>query len=345
MEYSKDNTMTRKEYLKSKKKNNFWLSKIKYILLIIVVVLLGVYVFKQLNVYNNVTKLANKVVEEAKLARTMTMYYVSEPYTKDGNTSVMLYKSYDESRTIIEGTQNFSQINVIDGKLYGICDKKLFVIDLTTNVKTQLTDKLVEEYQVDDQHIYLRLEDGIYKHKTGTNDVGKIIDEKVHQMIVKDNELYVIAPGKTSKSIIRYNLNGKKQQELSEKYIVSNMTVYGDDIYFINSKDSRLYIANKNGDNIEKVLDNKIEKINNIIFYKDIIYYINKDDSNTLYMYNTKTQKQERVIKKNLSSVQVDGSIIYYTVSGAIGIYKYDITTGRTAQITSARTSEYICIN
>lgn len=345
MEYSNGNTMTRKEYLKSKKKSNFWLSKLKYVLLIIVVVLLGVYVFKQLNVYNNVTKLANKVVEETKLARTMTMYYVSEPYTKEGNTSVMLYKSYDESRTQIIGSENFSNIKVIENKLYGICEGTLYSIDLLTNEKVQITDKKVQDYLVQEAVIYLKLDDGIYKYVATSGETKKIIDGKCFGFVIDGNNIYVITAGKTSKSIIKYNLNGKKEKELSDKYIVTSMILNGDNIYFINSKDSNLYMVSKSGGKIQKVVDSKITKAENVVCYKDIIYYINKSDNNTLYMYNTKTKEIKLVIKKNIESIQIDGNVIYYTVVGTIGINKLDITTGKTAQITSARTSECICIN
>ncbi len=345
MEYSKDEMMTRKEYLKSKKKSSFWLSKLKYVLLMVVVVLLGIYVFKQLNVYNNVTKLANKVVEETKLARTMTMYYVAKPYTKDGTTSVMLYKSYDESRTQIVGSEGFSNIKVLDGKLYGICDKKLYVIDLLTNVKTELTDKEVQDYLINGSDIYLKLVDGIYKHFASSGELKKIIDCKAQQMLLDGNNMYVIAAGKTSASIIKYSLSGRKEKELSEKYIVAGMLLNNDNIYFINSKDSKLYVVSKSGGEIQKVIDNKIAKITDIVFYKDIIYYINKDDSNTLYMCNLKTNVHERVVKKNITSIQIDANIIYYTVGDTIGINKFDVVTGKTAQITSARAEEYICIN
>ena len=345
MEYSKDNTMTRKEYLKSKKKNNFWLSKLKYILLIIVVVLLGVYVFKQLDVYNNVTKLANKVVEETKLARTMTMYYVSQPYTKEGVATVMLYKSYDESRTQIAGSENFSNIKVIENKLYGICEGNLYVIDLLTNEKNQITDKKVQDYLVQNEYIFLMLGDGIYKYAINSNDVKKIINGQCYQMLLDKNELYVITAGKTSKSIIKYNLNGKKEKELSDKYIVNGITQGTDNLFFINSKDSKLYSVFKSNGKIEKIADNKIANINNVVCYKDVIYYINKDDNNTLYMLNMKTKEKQLIIKKNLTSIQIDGNIIYYTLNGDIGVYKLEISTGKTMQITSARTSEYICIN
>ena len=131
MEYSKDNTMTRKEYLKSKKKSKFDFSKLKYVLLFVVVILLGIYVVKQLKIYNNVTQIANKVVEESKLARTMTMYYVSESYTKDGQPTVALYRASDESRKTITGTENFTQIKVADDLLYGLVDNTLYSVNLT----------------------------------------------------------------------------------------------------------------------------------------------------------------------------------------------------------------------
>ena len=345
MEYSNGNTMTRKEYLKSKKKTNFLLSKLKYVLLIIAVILLSIYVFKQLNVYNNVTKLANKVVEETKLARTMTMYYVSEPYTKDGSTSVVLYKSYDESRTQIVGSENLTKIKVVENKLYGICDNKLYTIDLLTNDKVQILDKKVQDYLIQQEAIYLNLGDGIYKYIMSSGQTKKIIDGKCYQMIVDDNNLYVITDGKTSKSIIKYNLNGKKEKELSDKYIVTGIMLNGNNIYFTNSKDANLYMVSKSGGKIQKVMDDKVAKVENVVCYKDVIYYINKSDNNTLYMYNIKTKEIKLVIKKNIESIQIDRNIIYYTVAGTIGINKLDITTEKTSQITSARTTEYLCIN
>lgn len=345
MEYSKDNTMTRKEYLKSKKKKNFLLSKLKYVLLTVIVVLLGVYVFKQLNVYNNVTKIANKVVEETMLAKTMTMYYVSEPYTKDGQKTVMLYRAYDESRTTIPGTEEFTNIQIYDNKLYGISENLLYAIDLTTYSKEKLTDKEVQDYVVIGANIYLVLSDGVYKQDIISRELTKIIDGTVYQLLVDDNNLFVLTEGKTSKSIVKYNLNGKNEKELSEKYIVSNMYLSSNNIYFINSKDSKLYSVSKSGGEIKKVIDKKIPQGNSVVCYKDSIYYINKDDSNTLYTINLKTGVEEQIVKKNLAELQIVGNVIYYSLSSSIGIYKYDIETGKNTQATSVRTSEFICIN
>ena len=345
LEYSNDNTMTRKEYLKSKKKQNFFTSKLKYVLLVVAVILLGIYVFKQLNIYNNVTKIANKVVEESKLAQTMTMYYVSEPYTKDGKSRVMLYKAYDESRTTIEGSEDFSNIQIYNNKLYGLSGSILYSIDLTTNTKEQITNKKIQDYVITENNIYLRISDGIYKYNIESKKLDKIIKGKSNKLLVDENNVYVIAEGKTSKSIIRYNLSGESKKQLSEKYIVSSMKLIGNNIYFINSKDSKLYVVPKNGGVINKISDSKVLGNSNIVSYKDNIFYINKGDGNTLYMLNIKTGKEERIIKKNITSIQIDNNVIYYNLSNSIGIYKYNLDTGKTAQVTSVRTNEYICKN
>ena len=75
------------------------------------------------------------------------------------------------------------------------------------------------------------------------------------------------------------------------------------------------------------------------------IYYINKGDGNTLYSLNLKTGKEERLIKKNISSIQMDKNIMYYSQSNSIGIYKYDVLSGKGEQVTSVRTNEFVCIN
>lgn len=344
MEYSKDNTMTRKEYLKSKKKYKFNFSKLKYVLLALIVVLLGVYVFKQLKIYNNVTQIANKVLEESKLAKTMTMYYVSDSYTKEGKSSVMLYKSSDESRTTIPGTEEFRKISIVNDKLYGLLTDGLYSIDLVSYNKEKVLEKEILDYIIKENNIFLRTNDGIYKYDISSKELKQIIKDKADQMLLDSNNIYVIAAGKTSKSIIKYNLKGDGKKQLSDKYIVESIYLSDTNIYFVNSKDSKMYSLSKSGGEITKLTDNKVNG-NNIIEYKGNIYYVNKSDGNTLYDINLKKGTNERVVKMNIESIQMDGTNIYFKLDGAIGIYKYNIETGKTAQVTSARALEYICIN
>ena len=345
MEYSKENVMTRKEYLKSKKNRKFDFSKLKYVLLFVVIVLLSIYLYKQLNVYNNVTKIANKVVEETALAKTMTMYYIQNSYTKEDKTCVMLYKSFDESRVKIKNTDDFEEIYIEEEKLYGIKENKLYRIDLITNEITKVTDKNVKKFIVKNSVVYCYITDddctGIYKIDKENNIEKQIISSEVYDFDVTEKNLYVLLKGTTSRSIIRYDLEGRNKKDISGKYIVSGIKCIGDKIYFTTSKDNKLYVINK--EKIVKLTDNKVKSIKDIVEYNGNVYYINSSDSNTMYMIDQ--TKDERVLKKNIQDMQIDANIIYYRINSSIGIYKFDTESKNSAQVTSVRTNKYICKN
>lgn len=344
MEYSKENVMTRKEYLKSKGKNKFNFTILKYVLLTVVIILLGVYVFKQLNVYNNVTKIANKVVEETALAKTTTMYFVSDSYTKDGKSSVMLYKAYDESRTKILGSEDFNTIRVVNNKLYGIADSKLYSIDLQSLEKKEIIDDKIRDYYIIDNKLYYSNNDGIYLLE---NDEKKqIVKGDIKQFQIEDKFIYVIMPSKTHKSIVRFNLNGKSKLDMTDKQIVSKMLVQNGKVYFINESDkNRLYVTDTKSTKI--IIKNSILNNDNINFAigNNDIYYINNSSDNTLCRYNLKSGKDEVIVKKNVSDIDLVQNTLYYRIKNNLGIFKLNVETGKKEQLTSARTDEYILIN
>lgn len=341
MEYSKENIMTRKEYLKSKKKNRFDFKLLKYALLIITIVLLGIYVFKQLNVYNNVTKMANKVVEETALAKTMTMYYVSNPYTKEGENVVMLYKSYDESRTKISGSENFQNIKVVDNKLYGIVNDTLYYIDLTTQEKIEILKDSIKSYYILNNKVYYSTKKGIYIYDIESKKQDLIIEKNAEQFIVQDEYIYIIAPSKTSKSVIRYSINGKDKLDITDKEIVSKIEVLNNKIYYINSSDKdRIYVVNTNGKNKQKLTDTGAI---NVKATQTDVYFVTSE--NVLNKINLKSSKEETIVKKNITNIDIVDNVLYYTIKNDLGIYRINLETGKKDKITSIRADEYICIN
>jgi len=359
MEYSSGKTMTRKEYIKSKQKGKWWIRLLKYFLLITVIVLLSIYLFRQLNIYNNVTKMANKVIEETALAKTMTMYYVASGYTKDSPNVVMLYKQMDSSRTKITGSENFKNIKIFNGKIYGIVEGNLYSIDLETMEKQELLNKNVVEYvQVEDK-IYFYSESeksketGIYVYSLTTKDIKQLINITVNQMLIDDKYIFVVAKGKTEKSVVRYNLNGSGRTVLTTSEIVTHIKQDGDVIYFI--ANNQLYRMNKNGKNTENILKEEIYidldikqqyNASGIFNIKDdVVYYMDKAKENYLCAYNIKTGDKQVVTKKNVESLQLVGNMLYYKINNDISIYRVNITTGIQEKITGIRGTEYICFN
>ena len=359
MEYSDKNVMSRKEYLKSKQKNRFGIRTVKYMLILIVIVLLSVYLWKQLNIYNNVTKIANQMLEETALAKTLKMYYVSEGYTKDAPNVVMLYKATDESRTKVAGTENFTNIKLIENKLYGLVKNKLYSVDLLTSEKTDYSLSDINEYIVKGNKIYYYRtsktanKTGIYVYDITNQKSEQIISAEVSQFVMDDMYIFVVTKGKTAKSVVRYNLNGSGRTVLTNKEIVSHIMLNGANIYFI--ADELLYKMNKNGKDIIKLSTDKIYldsdvkngySLENIIAVKNhMVYYINKSEKNVLCALDTNKKEKQNITKKAIESVKIVDHILYFKVNSELGFYKVNLETGKMEQITSIRGSEYICIN
>ncbi len=359
MEYSDKNAMSRKEYLKSKQKGKFGIRTIKYMLIVVVIVLLSIYLWKQLNIYNNVTKIANQVLEETALARTLKMYYISEGYTKDAPNSVMLYKATDESRTKIEGTENFTNIKLVEDSLYGLVKNKLYSINTETLEKVDYSLSDVYEYIVRGNKIYYYSvnkkaeKTGIYVYDIDTKKSVQLINAEVTQFVMDDMYIFVVTKGKTAKSIVRYNINGSGRTVLTNKEIVSHVMLNGSSVYFV--ADEMLYKMNKSGKDITKLTDNKVYldadvkagySLENMVAVKNhLVYYINKNEKNILYVIDMNKKEEQALTKKAVESLKIVDHILYFKLNSDLAFYKVNLETGKMEQITSIRGSEYICIN
>lgn len=359
MEYSDKNAMSRKDYLKSKQKGKFGIRTIKYILIVVVIVLLSIYLWKQLNIYNNVTKIANQVLEETALAKTLKMYYVSEGYTKDSPSVVTLYKATDESRVKIEGSENFNNIKLIEDSLYGLVSDKLYSINISTLEKTDYSLSGVKEYIVKGNKVYYYATNkdskktGIYVLDKENGKTSLVINAEVTQFVMDDMYIFVVTKGKTAQSIVRYNINGSGRTVLTNKEIVSHIMLNGSNVYFV--ADELLYKMSKTGKDITKLtkdkvyLDADIKKgysLEGMVACKNhMVYYISKTDKNVLCTIDTNKNEKQSLTKKAVESVKVVDHILYFKLNSELAFYKVNLETGKMEQVTSIRGKEYICIN
>lgn len=349
--------MSRKEYLRSKKREKYSKFKIIPILLLITVVLLSIYVYKQLHLYNTVTKIANQVVEENALNNNKKIYYVGISYTKESDTELTYFSALDDSRKVIETGTNMSNIKVTDRYIYGVIEGKLYKIDRNTFEKQIVIDKNISGYDVSSDNVYVYIDSGKNRgiYKIENNNQKLIINGKIYQMMVDDKYIYVVMEASTCKSLVRFELNGKNKKILTAKQIVSNIFISSENIYYSNRTDNgKIYYVSKNGKHSGKITDNKIlsypdsEKNfnkNEVMTEKDgYLYYIERDGK-ALFRVNLKTKKNNMIMEKEVSTILSSNGNVYYTKTGDIGIYSYDETSKYSEKVTSARTSEYICIN
>lgn len=353
LESEKVKSMTRKEYLRKKKKEKSVLPWLKNLVLILVIVALSIYVVNQLKVYNSVTDIANKMLEESKLIKTYKMYFLADAYVKDDNESILYYyQGTDESRTEIKSGKGLSSISLDNlGNIYGIKDKALLKINVAEDSSEVVVAEDVSAYYLSGDNLYVYKDYGKNDEKTGVyNADGKqIIEGQVYQMICDSKNIYVITPSATSRSLVVYSLSGEKKQVLSDKDIVTNIVADDEYIYYSTStKKNCICKVKKSGGEITTISQNacvadsvNFSKTKTMAVYNGNVIFVS-DSDNKIYV----TGEEDSVVVDNeVTELQLNGRMLYFSLKDKIEIYRYNLEKSVLEKITSARMKEMICVN
>ena len=351
--------VSRKDYLKNKRKSKLKKFKIIPIFLGLLIIGLSLYVFKEIKRYNEETQIAKEIIEQNALVNTEKVYYVGKSYTKETDTQLICYSSLDKSRKIFESGINLKNIQVDNEYVYGTLDGILHRININEDKKEKITDLKIYGYFVAENGIYVYTEDaktkGLYLVDKSSKEEKKILDETIYQIYIKDKNIYAIIKNGNLKSIAKYDLNGKNKTILTGKNNVSSMYIGNKDIYYSNMSDGgKIYRVSKNGVNQTKILDKAItsykakEKsfINNdlILEIGDKIYFIEKT-TQKIYSFDLKKNKENVLIDQKIVGIKyLSDDEICYTKPEDIGIYIYELQEKLSSKLTSARTTEYVCI-
>jgi len=351
----REQSMSRKEYLKRLKKNKMKFPLLKPILISVIMIALFVYVIHQLHVYNTVTEMANKVIEESKLIKTYKMFFMSKPYEKDQVDNILyLYTGSDESRVEIEAGLGISNIQIYGDYLYGIKDGNLVKINTSSHELQQICEENVVAFSINNAGVY------VYKYykgnsdKTGLYKLGEteelIINETIHQLLLDDNYIYIVAKDSTEKTLLRYTLDGKSHKALTEKITVNNIVLDNGYIYYTNNSDkNRIYKVSNDGSDNVAVTQNKcmtdVSKYNgNGLFgiYQGNVIYINSED-NKVYLANT--EKEDVLIDNKVKCLQLNDKMLYISLKNNIEKHRNNLEKSKLDKITSARFTEFIFVN
>lgn len=354
LESEKVKSMTRKEYLKKKKKEKSVLPWLKNLALILVIIALSIYVVNQLKVYNSVTDIANKMLEESKLIKTYKMYFLADTYVKDDNENILYYyQGTDESRIEIKSGKGISNISIdSSGNIYGIKDKALLKINVADDTSEIIVAEDTSAYYLSGDDIYVYKDYGKNDKKTGVYNIGgkQIIEGQVYQMICDNKNIYVITPSTTARSLVAYSIDGEKKQVLSYKDIVTNIVSDDEYIYYsTSSKKDCICKVNKAGGEIVTVSHNacakdskNFSKTNTMTVYNGSVIYIASADNK---IYITGEESDSLVVDNEVTMLQLNGRMLYFSLKDKIEIYRYNLEKSILEKITSARMSEMICIN
>ncbi|MDD2627286.1 MAG: DUF5050 domain-containing protein [Clostridia bacterium] len=359
LDYNQDEFMTRKEYLRNKKREKM-LFKIQRVrkstwFTLFLMILIASYVIYQYYIYNTKHRLVENLPEEISSMENYNIYYTSESYAYEGETQLKTMSTTSDMKDTIKIGQGIAHLKVKGNEIYGIKENKL--IKIFPNGKTKelkvLIDKNVQAYEMFNDDIYVVLkgtdvETGLYKYnKEGKH--KKITDGEVYQLLIDNNNIYVVK--KENKNIIKYNKNSLEEKALTNDKEIGYIIQDEKNIYYSDKKrENKIYKIDKNNSKEKQITKGSLIKSNNLNqtngisvmgIFEDKIYYINENSENKLYKTKIDGSKEELVLHDQVHILEVIGNTIFYNIKDDIGVYRYDIETGISSQITSARVVEF----
>ncbi|MBR1883954.1 MAG: hypothetical protein IJ809_03290 [Clostridia bacterium] len=360
---SDEEQMSRKEYLKNKRKqerqmNSAFgrLTKKKVIVAMLIIVLLA-YVAIQFYIYYKQTNYTYLSAEEVDSQKVYDIYYMSEGYTYNPSSSLNYIKSNSFDLTRIYTDLGFEQIKVLGDKLLGIKDKKLYYLHLDDNqTLTEVYEKEIDKYTVYGNDVYVITSEDKKITKISLMSLSDRIEfdkEGVVEILVDDNYIFLCIEDKNKKGLYRYSQVLTDEMQLTDSENVSYIVEDNDNIYFVNKADeNRVYKVNKNGgvekisDDVKSVTDKgaitQIDGSKYMFCYSGNLYYINIDDNRCLWKVNLESLEREKVLYSSIEILQNVEDTVFYKIEDQRGLFLYNVDTGFNSEVSSRLITEFV---
>ena len=227
------------------------------------------------------------------------IYYVSEE-----NSQLIKEKLNGEKNQVIAENVSSEPIVVVDNWIYYFEGTNLYKIKTNGKIRTQLSNKAIENYQVVGKEIYYSYESNgkyvIAKMNLSGKDITKIDEEAGREFFVKGNKIYFINEKYDMENYeYKYELckmkkNGKNKEKVCD--IEGGLDTYtinftNDALYYAKAvKDEKMaiYSIKLNGKNETKIVE--VSTYSNAINIVDkFMYYINENEDGYIQNYRIKT--------------------------------------------------------
>lgn len=349
--------ISRKEYLKRKRKNSRLLkkrSKITYILMASFMAL-AIYIIVQVVIYRKYNNLKYTVGENVNDQKIYSIYFVTEGYTYDPVCSVSTILSSGEKETSILPSEDLEQINITRDYIYGL--KKGVICRVTRDnyeIEELVADD-VKKFIVENGYIFYTSTDEqrLKAYNLQTAQIADFDIIHVEQILANKDNVFGVTHATTDKSIYRFGYNGQDKTKISGDAKVSYAIEDNGTIYFVNRKDSdKIYKVRTDGSELSKVADIRsithgaeLDAVNGkrSMFIKDNkLYYINVDDEDTLWCYDLATGENTKIISASIEILQNVDNTIFYKIDKEMGVYLYNYDTKFMSLVTRRRVKEFV---
>lgn len=358
LQLSPEERITRKEYLKRKKKQASKIfktkSKITYFLFFAIIALI-VYVFVQFSIYKKSNNYKYVEGDGVDSQQVYNVYYVTEGYTYDPVYSINSITSSGFNDSLYYLNSGLVNISVDNDYIYGLKEDGLYRVKKSTKEMEKIIEKDVSKYKVAKDRVYFITKSerkiGYVKLDTLKIEYTQITD--ISEILIDDNNLFAVKDVKKSKKIMKYDIDGNNEETLDDKDNISYIVQDESDIYFVNKNDGKkIYKISKQGGDSQKVCDiaavcdngviDEIDGSKYMFVYNQNLYFVNVDDENTLWKIDTTTSNTAQVIPSSVEIMQSIDGTVFYKEKGQMGIYLYNLDTNFMAQVTSRKLKEFI---
>lgn len=358
IQFDTDEKITRKEYLRRKKKQASKIindrKKITLIFFCIAFVLLSLYVFSQFYVYSKANSYKYLASDDAKKQQVYNVYYVTEGYTYDPVYSLNNIYSNGFNDTSFYLNSGLTDISVDETYIYGLKENGLYRVNKSTKDMETLIEKDISKYKLNGNRIYYITQNdkkiGYLDFETNEQKTFDISD--VSELLCDSDNIYVVKYKKKSKILVKYDREGNNEKSLVEDSNVSYIIQNNDMIYFVNKNDSnKIYSVKKDGSNLQKVDDicsvsdngniKEIDGSKYMFVRNSNLYYINTEDGNSLCSVNLETKEKNKVISSSVKLIEAIDGTIFYSEKGQMGVYLFNLDTSFMAQVTSRKLKEF----
>lgn len=354
LQLNPEEAITRKEYLKRKKKQEKSLkkkSKISYIM-VGVLSFLAVYVFFQFYVYSKTNNFKYVEGDGVSNQKVYNMYYVTEGYTYDPVYSLSSIRTDGFNDTLIYQNSGMHDIVSKNNYIYGIKNESLCRFSKENSQTEVLVESGVQKYTLTDTRVYYISNDKLNYIDLNSKEKKELPIDSVSEVIVDSNSLYVAKSSKAKKVLVKYDLEGGSEKILTESANISYIIQDENNVFFVNKADSnKIYRIGKDGNNMGALADIKgvsdkgnIKEVDGrkyMFISGNKLYYINTDDSNTLWSINLEDKTTEKVIYSSVQILQNVDNTVFFKVKNEMGVYLYNYDTKFMSKITNRNVSEF----
>lgn len=356
LQFDLEEQISRKEYLKRKRKNSKLLkkrSKITYILMATFMAL-AVYIVVQVIIYNKYNNFKYTLGEGVNDQAVYNIYFVTEGYTYDPVYSISSISSLGENEKAILPSSNIDYVTVEKDFLYGIRKGILCKINKSNyEIEDIINDEVNKYVKYNNMIFYTSTQENMLKSYNLDNNSTNTFDIKnVEQILANSDNVFAITHTTDEKAIYRFNYDGQGKDKISGDAKVSYAIEDFGKIYFVNKSDSnKIYRVDASGSNLTSIGDIKSISNSNIkevngnkcMFVKNNkLYYINPDDEDSLWSYDLSSGEKERIISASIEILQNVDNTVFYKIDNEMGVYLYNYDTKFMSLVTKRRVKEFV---